>query len=65
MTLCIETMNCAFDNKCVLKYSNYSTHTKTWRFPSARLLKMDQSQHSNTALLHCDWLIGPFRAIER
>ena len=29
---------------------NYSTHTKTWRFPSARLLEMDQSQRSNAVL---------------
>ena len=42
---------------------DYSTHTKTWCFPSARLLEMDQSQRSNTTLLRCDWSISSNRAL--
>ena len=42
----------------ILLVLDYSMHTKTWRFPSARLLEMDQSQRSNTALLRCDWSIS-------
>ena len=43
----------------------YSTHTKTLRFPSARLLEMDQSQRSNAVLLRSDWSISNNRAFER
>ena len=30
---------------------DYSTHTKTWRFPCARLLEMDDSSQRNKSYL--------------
>ena len=70
MNNAIKVKDCIKEDLSYLLYEleveqvlSYSMHTKTWRFPSTRLLEMDQSQRSNAVLLRCDWSISSNRAL--